>query len=82
METVLPQLVGQTNSENGTLTMDYVSLVPVLIKAIQEQHGTLKHQQDALKLKDEAIASLNARLTALEKAMERLSNLPGARLQK
>ena len=66
VEPIMPQLVNQTGNETETLSLDYVSLVPVLVKAIQEQ-------QDALNRKDAEIASLNARLTALEKIMEQIA---------
>jgi hypothetical protein len=86
---ILPQLVGQTDSESGTLTMDYVSLVPVPVKAIQEQQDilkrqqeTLNHQQTALHHKDNEIAALSARLTALEQMMEWLAEPHMAKPQK
>jgi hypothetical protein len=68
--------------------MDYVSLVSVLVKGIQEQQDVLKrqqetlnHQQNVLHHKDYAIAALNARLTELEQMMERLAEPQMAKLR-
>jgi hypothetical protein len=72
---ILQQLVNQTGHEAGTLTIDWVSLVPVLVNAIQKQ-------QDALSRKDADIDALNARLTALIQLMERLTGPQVAKLQK
>jgi len=52
-------LVEQARNEKGTLAIDYVSLVPVLVKAIQEQQET--------------ITALKARVTSLEQTIEQLS---------
>ena len=78
----MPQLVNQAGNKAETLNLDYVSLVPVLVKAIQEQQSELKEQRDALKQKDAEIAALNARLTALEQTMEQLSAPQMAKAQK
>jgi hypothetical protein len=80
---------GSQKSERGTLTMDYVSLVPVLAKVIQEQQDVLKrqqetlnHQQTALHHKDNEIAALSVRLTALEQMTEWLAEPHMAKLKK
>jgi hypothetical protein len=44
--------------------MDYVSLVPVLVKAIQEQQGALSQKDNEI-----------VRLTALEQMMERWAGI-------
>ena len=52
---VLPELVEQT--QGGAMSLDYVSLIPVLTKAIQEQQG-------ALERKDGEIAALKSQNAA------------------
>jgi len=53
----------------GLLSLDYTGLVPVLIKAMQEQEARIGEQQAQ---KDAEIAALQARLAALEEQMARL----------
>ncbi len=56
---VLPELVSGDEGEGGMLSLNYGELVPVLVKAIQEQ-------QQELDAQGEQIADLEARLAALE----------------
>jgi len=56
---VLPEVVSVGDDPQGTLGMNYGELVPVLIKAVQEQ-------QDQIEAQGEQIAALEARLSALE----------------
>jgi hypothetical protein len=56
---VLPDLVRGDEGDDGMLSMSYSELVPVLVKAMQEQQEQLDNQA-------EQIASLGARLAALE----------------
>jgi hypothetical protein len=56
---VLPEVVVGDDGENGTLSMNYGELVPVLVNAIQEQQAEIDIQA-------EQIAALEARLLALE----------------
>lgn len=58
---VLPDVVSGDDGESGTLGMNYSELVPVLVKAVQEQ-------QDEINTQAEQIAALEARLAALEAA--------------
>jgi hypothetical protein len=57
---VLPQVVSGEEGEDGTLSIDYGELVPVLVKAVQEQ-------QEEIDSQGERIADLETRLVALEK---------------
>jgi hypothetical protein len=57
---VLPEIVAGDEAE-GSLSMSTMELVPVLVKAVQEQ-------QEELEAQDERIAALEARLAALEGA--------------
>jgi hypothetical protein len=56
---VLPEVVSVGNDPQGTLGINYGELVPVLIKAMQEQ-------QDQIEVQAEQISALEARLSALE----------------
>jgi hypothetical protein len=56
---VLPEVVEVGDDPQGTLGMNYSELVPVLIHAVQEQQAEIEKQ-------GEQIASLEARLNALE----------------
>jgi len=56
---VLPEIVRIGDDPEGTLAMNYSELVPVLVRAVQEQQVEIDTQA-------EQIASLEARLNALE----------------
>jgi hypothetical protein len=56
---VLPEVVSESKGEDHTLSLNYSELVPVLVKAVQEQQSQIKDQA-------EQIAALEARLSALE----------------
>jgi len=56
---VLPEAVSGSEDDDGTLSMDYGELVPVLVKAVQEQQEQIDNQADQ-------IAALEARLAELE----------------
>ncbi len=62
VDPVIPELVLKNSDQAGTMSLNYIGLVPVLVKAIQEQ-------QTALERKDAEIQSLSARLAALEQMM-------------
>jgi hypothetical protein len=60
---VLPDLVMAGDDPDRTLSMNYAEIVPVLVKAIQEQQDQMDTQADQ-------IAALEARLVALEDGRE------------
>ena len=61
MQELVPEVIGENS--DGSLSLDYPKLVPVLVKAIQEQQAIIT----ALTARVEALdASLDARLTSLE----------------
>ena len=45
VQKVLPQLVYENKDANKTLAIDYNSLIPVLVKALQEQQKQIEEQQ-------------------------------------
>ena len=72
VQPIVPEVVIAGEDPAATLGMNYANLVPVVIKAVQEQHGdvaALAAENDALKRQN---AALEARLTALEQAVRRL----------
>jgi hypothetical protein len=68
---VLPDIVRGDEGEDGMLGMNYSELVPVLVKAVQEQQAEIESQA-------EQIAGLETRLDALEKAQPTRTDQPGA----
>jgi len=84
VEQVLPELVTTANDAEQTKGLIYIGLLPVVIKAIQEQQAALEQKETTLKsLKAENAAlqqrntELYARLTAVEQAQAQ----PGKRQQ-
>jgi hypothetical protein len=73
VEVVIPEVVEKKMGETGTMGMQYSGLIPVLIKAAQEQQSFIQELKSALDQKSNENASLNARLSALEQALERLT---------
>jgi hypothetical protein len=80
---ILPELVGKGHDKTGLLSLNYVGLVPVLVKGMQEQQAAFEQDRTArdaqLARKDAEIAALKAqsadltaRLAALEQQVERL----------
>jgi len=55
VQKVIPELVTTADTNSGTLAVNYVGLVPVAIKAIQEQQATIERQ--------------NSRISALEREL-------------
>lgn len=58
---VVPEIVDHGNDANPMFSVNYTSLVPVLIKGMQEQEKTIKDQQ-------KVIQRLETRMTELERA--------------
>lgn len=93
VEEVLPELVTTANDAKQTKGLNYIGLLPVVIKAIQEQQAALEQKETMLRsLKAENAAlqqrnnELDARLTAVEQALQQLLSQqaqaqPGKRLQ-
>jgi hypothetical protein len=72
-EQIIPEAVTRAANPDTPLSMNYTSLIPVVIKAIQEQQVTmtaLKHENETLQQRNIALqrqnADLDARLMALE----------------
>ena len=68
---VLPEMVSGEESGEGMLGLNYGELVPVLVKAVQEQQAEIDSQA-------EQIADLETRLAALEGGKSAQASQPGA----
>lgn len=76
VEKVIPEVVQRDANASAPLGMNYGNLVPVVIKAVQEQQATittLKNENAELKQQN---AALEARLSALEKKLEQTAPAP------
>jgi hypothetical protein len=65
---VLPEVVSVGEDKDDIMSIDYGELVPVLVRAVQEQQDEIEAQADQ-------IAALEARLTALEEGADAPSAL-------
>jgi hypothetical protein len=74
---VVPELVLRGTDPAATLSLNYVGLVPVVIKAIQEQQASLESKDAEITALKAANAALNARLAALEQMMRQFKPEPG-----
>lgn len=57
LQKVVPEVVG-TNRATGMLAVEYTALIPVLIKAVQEQDNTIRRQARLNEEQERRIASL------------------------
>jgi hypothetical protein len=79
VETVVPELVTTAKDTEQTKTLNYIGLVPVVIKAVQEQQATistLKSENEKLKQQSATTQKDNAALKALlEQQQSEIENL-------
>ncbi len=66
VDAVMPEAVEKSADANAPLGMNYSALIPVLIKAIQEQQQTLEHAQAELKAVQAKNEGLSRRMISLE----------------
>ena len=66
VDAVMPEAVEKSADANAPLGMNYSNLIPVLIKAIQEQQVTLESAQAELKILRAENNALNSRIVAIE----------------
>jgi hypothetical protein len=69
VEPLMPELVDHEKDEARTLGLNYIGLIPVMIQAIQEQQAALRGKEDEVMALKAENATLNTRLTTLEKTM-------------
>ncbi len=64
---IFPDLVSVPDAEDEMLALNYIELIPVLIKSVQELNEQLLDKEEELKEKDIQIENILKRLEALEK---------------
>ncbi len=67
---VIPEAVVKGKDEATTMGLNYSSLVPVLIKAVQEQQTTLERKDAEIKAVRAENDALNTRLAAIEQLLQ------------
>ncbi len=66
VDAVMPEAVEKSADANAPLGMNYSNLIPVLIKAIQEQQGTLERAQAEIKTLRAENGALSRRIISIE----------------
>jgi len=72
VQPVLPELVARGTDDAGLLSLNYTGLVPVLVKAVQEQQGTIAELLAENTTLKSDMGTVRAQLAALEEQMARL----------
>ncbi len=65
VETIIPEIVNQKEDKMHTRSMRYGELIPVLIKATQEQQSLIEQQQTSIQQQSKQIAELKAMLVEM-----------------
>lgn len=58
LEEVIPELVHRATNEEGSLSINYTELIPILIKALQEQQQHIHHQNIKIDAIEKRISGL------------------------
>ena len=74
VQPILKELVKVGHDQAQTLSVDYISLVPILIKAIQEQQQLIENQQDTINSLTLEKESISKRFEKIEQLLSSLSN--------
>ena len=72
VERVMPEMIERGTDANAPLGMNYNNLIPVLIKAVQEQQGALERNQAEIKNLRAEKDALSKRIFALEQSRRRI----------
>jgi len=67
VESVMPELIEKGTDAAQSLGMNYTNLIPVLIKAIQEQQASLKRNETEIKTLQQQNQYLTRRINALKR---------------
>jgi Chaperone of endosialidase len=73
VQKVLPQLVTEGKDKDHLLSMDYISIIPLITKAMQEQDAIIKDAQKENKQLKEQISQQKKRLDAIELTLKKLN---------
>ena len=68
VERVMPEMIERGNDASQPLGMNYDNLIPVLIKAVQEQQRALERHQEEIKNLQAENFALSKRIVALEQS--------------
>lgn len=69
VERVIPEVVERGDSSAAMLAMDYTALVPVLIKAVQEQQAEIARRDAQINTLQQQLADLASRLKSIEQTL-------------
>jgi len=72
LEEIFPELVRTAADELGTKSVNYIGLIPPLIRAVQEQQQTIERLEGHVRSQQEAIDQLRDQNTDLESRLLRL----------
>lgn len=75
LQKVFPELVH--SDTEGTLSVDYISLVPILAGAIQEQSKTIQGQSKTIEQQNETIDRMSEAIELLSERLEALESASG-----
>lgn len=70
IQEIIPNVVQTSTDKNQTLSVSYTELIPVLIKAIQEQQKIIDSQQTQISTQDKRFSQLEAQLMNLIEGLE------------
>ena len=73
VQKVLPQLVTEGKDKDKLLSMDYISIIPLLTKAMQEQDAIIKDAQKENKQLKEQLNQQQKRIDAIELALKKIN---------
>lgn len=62
LQKILPQVVKESSDKDKTLTVNYTALIPLMVKAMQEQQITIEQQQQILQTQQAEIDQLKKQL--------------------
>lgn len=72
VEQIAPELVGRSDDKAQTMHLNYTGLIPVVVKAIQEQQTALDQKNAEINALKTQNAALQERLKRLEQTVEKL----------
>jgi hypothetical protein len=73
VQKVLPQLVTEGKDKDRLLSLDYISIIPLLTKAMQEQDVVIKDAQKENTTLKKQLEEQKKRLDAIEQLVQKLS---------
>jgi hypothetical protein len=75
VEPVLPELLLRDADNKGSLGLNYMGLIPVLVKGIQEQQSQIEQERHQIEQEEKLIKQQEARLARDEQRIESLKKL-------